>query len=61
MRADWGAVLWSDALWAAGSVAVLVAFLGLILWLGARITIVIAGRLLLLAAYLLDRAIAGGA
>ncbi len=61
MRVDWGAVLWSDALWAAGSVAVLVSFLGLILWLGARIAFVIVGGLVLLAAYLLGRVVAGGA
>jgi hypothetical protein len=41
-------------------VVVLVAFIGLIFWLGARIAVVIAGGLLLLGVYLLGRAVSGG-
>jgi hypothetical protein len=60
MAIDWDVVLWSDAIWAAGMVVVLVAFIGLIFWLGARIAVVIAGGLLLLGVYLLGRAVSGG-
>ncbi len=42
-----------DALWYAGFVALFVAGIGLIFWLGARIAFVIVGGLVLLAAYLL--------
>jgi len=42
-----------DALWFAGFVALFVAGIGLIFWLGARIAFVIVGGLVLLAAYLL--------
>lgn len=42
-----------DALWYAGFVALFVAGIGLIFWLGARIAFVIVRGLVLLAAYLL--------
>ena len=48
-----------DLLWNVGGTAVLVAFIALIFWLGARIAFVILGGLILVAAYLLGRAAAG--